>query len=357
MSVTQEYALCAEYKKRIDELRPFPPETLRSLREYYRLGLTYSSNALEGNSLTESETRIVLEDGLTVSGKPLHDIYEAVGHAKAYDQLYEISRSEPLALADILTLHRLFYQQINPDAAGTIRTGQVFLSGSRYKLPLPGTLPQLLDEFIIWFNAAEKTLHPIEFAALAHQKFVFIHPFVDGNGRVARLLMNLALLRTGYEIAIIPPLLRSEYIAALEKAHRNPQTFCSFIAQRVIETQKDLLRLFGISTKLGTIKNGLPTLPAEDIFAYLTTHPGLNSLVLAEQLNIPPRTLRRHLKKLIDDGRVEFRGAPKNGGYHIVHKVPHATTLAAIEEAERMANDPNAKTYSSIEELMKALDE
>ena len=318
MSANHEYAVCAEYKKRIDELRPFPPETLQSLKDFYRVGLTYSSNALEGNSLTESETRIVIEDGLTVNGKPLHDIYEAVGHAKAYDQLYNISKTESLALADILTLHRLFYQQINPEAAGKIRTGRVFLSGSGYKLPPPEKLPQLLDEFIGWFNTNEKILHPIEFAALVHQKFVFIHPFVDGNGRVARLLMNFALLRAGYEIAIIPPILRSEYIAALEKAHRTPRDFCIFIAQRVIETQKDLLRLFGAITKLGTIKNGICTLPGEDILEYLTTHPGLNAPILSAQLNIPLRTLRRHLKKLTDYGRIEFRGAPKNGGYFIL---------------------------------------
>lgn len=315
MSLKQEYLLCSEYKRRIDELRPFPPETLQSLKEFYRIGLTYSSNALEGNSLTESETRIVIEDGLTVNGRPLHDIYEAVGHAKAYDQLYNIVKDEPLALADVLTLHRLFYRQIDPEAAGRIRLGRVFLSGSRYKLPVPEALPQLLAKFIDWFNTNEKVLHPVEFAALVHQKFVFIHPFVDGNGRVARLLMNLALIRSGYEIAIIPPILRSEYIAALEKAHRTPREFCSFIAQRVIETQKDLLRLLGASTRFRLSKDGIVTIPGEEVFEYLATHPGLNAPQLSERLNVPLRSMQRYLKGLAASGRIEFRGAPKNGGY------------------------------------------
>ncbi len=320
MTLKQEYAICAEYKKRIDELRPFPPETLRSLKEYYRVGLTYSSNALEGNSLTESETRLIIEDGLTVNGKPLHDVYEAVGHAKAYDELYNISKAKPLNLKDILRLHELFYRQINPEVAGKIRTGRVFLSGSLYKLPAPEVVPKLLDEFIDFFNANEMKSEPVEFAALVHQRFVFIHPFVDGNGRVARLLMNLALMRAGYEIAVIPPILRGEYIAALEKAHRSTKTFCSFIALRVAETQKDLLRHFGVSTKLGVKKDGVQTLPAEDIFEYLSAHPGLNAPVLAERLNMSQRTVHRYLKQLSADGRAEFRGAPKNGGYFILKK-------------------------------------
>ena len=315
MTLKQEYSICTEYKKRIDSLRPFPPETLQSLKEYYRVGLTYSSNALEGNSLTESETKLIIEDGLTVNGRPLHDVYEAVGHAKAYDELYNISKTKPLALADILRLHELFYHQINHEMAGKIRTGRVFLTGSRYKLPAPEAVPKLLNEFVDWFNASEDKLNPVEFAALVHQRFVFIHPFVDGNGRVARLLMNLSLMRSGYEIAIIPPILRGEYIAALEKAHRSTKTFCSFIALRVIETQKDLLRQFGYSTQLGTNKNGIQTLPSEEIFEYLSTHPGLNAPALAKQLNMSQRTVHRYLKKLSEDGRVEFRGAPKNGGY------------------------------------------
>ena len=104
MASRPEYAYCEILKARIDEMRPFPPETLRSLKEYYRVGLTFSSNALEGNSLTESETRLVIEDGLTVDGKPVLHACEAMGHADAYNHLYEISVDKPLELADILKL-------------------------------------------------------------------------------------------------------------------------------------------------------------------------------------------------------------------------------------------------------------
>ena len=165
---------CDELKKKLDALRPFPAETLRSLREYYRVGLTYSSNALEGNSLTESETKVVIEDGLTVQGKPLHDVYEALGHAEAYDHLQLMATDKQLEIADILKLHELFYKRIDPSQAGKFRTVPVFISGSHYPLPSPEQIPKLMDEFLAWYRQNEAELHPLELAALAHQKFVFI---------------------------------------------------------------------------------------------------------------------------------------------------------------------------------------
>lgn len=245
-----EFKDCDIYAARIAALRPFPRETLKSLREYYRVGLTYTSNALEGNSLTESETKVVIEDGLTIGGKPLKDVYEATGHAKAYDFLYKLTKDEPVTEDNILKIHRLFYGQIDRGKAGTWRKVRVFISGSRRVLPAPDKVPALMAEFVRWMSANEGRLHPVEFAALVHQKFVYIHPFVDGNGRVARLLMNLALLRAGWTLAIIPPICRHEYIAALDKAGRMPAPFVRFIRDRVCETQKELLRLMGQSISL-----------------------------------------------------------------------------------------------------------
>ena len=121
-----------DLRDKVIALRPFPEETLKSLREYYRIGLTYTSNALEGNSLTESETKVVIEDGLTIEGKPLHDVYEAVGHARAYDYIHTLATTKPLEEKDILELHRLFYEKIDVEKAGHYRTVPVFISGSRY---------------------------------------------------------------------------------------------------------------------------------------------------------------------------------------------------------------------------------
>lgn len=219
---------------------------IKELKQYFRIGLTYSSNALEGNSLTESETKVVLEDGLTVGGKPLRDYLEAVGHSKAYDFMYELILSDSITEADIKKLHALFYQTIDEANAGIYRMQRVFISGSSYPMPEPEKVPELMTDFIIQVNQMKSNLHPVEFAAKFHKEFVYIHPFIDGNGRVARLLMNLALLQSGYPIAIIPPILRSEYIASLEKAHVKEEVFIQFIAERVIEAQKDYLRLLNV---------------------------------------------------------------------------------------------------------------
>ena len=230
-------------KAKIDALRPMSTNLVQQIRDYYRIGLTYSSNALEGNSLTETETKVLLEDGLTVGGKPIRDYYEATGHAKAYDYIHTLEQGEELGEAQLKTIHRLFYSLIDETRAGQYRQEQVIISGSRYPVPAPAKIGELMKGFCQWLSIQEKILHPVEFAAKAHKEFVFIHPFVDGNGRVARLLMNLCLLRQGYTMAIIPPVLRGEYIALLEKAHVNDADFVQFIAERVEETQKDLLRL------------------------------------------------------------------------------------------------------------------
>ena len=229
-------------KARIDVHRPMQEPLLSQLRDYYRVGLTWASNALEGNSLTESETKVLLEDGLTVGGKPLRDIYEATGHARAYDAMYGLlDASSALTEADVCMLHRLFYAQQNEAQAGVYRAQRVFISGSAHALPPPEEIPGRMAAFMQWMR--ESNMHPVHFAAQAHKRFVFIHPFIDGNGRVSRLLMNLCLLRHGYTLAIVPPVLRAEYIALLERAHTDDAPFEAFIAERVLETQKDILRM------------------------------------------------------------------------------------------------------------------
>lgn len=236
---------------KINARRPLPEPALRELRDYFKIGLTYTSNALEGNSLTESETKVVLEDGLTIGGKPLRDHQEALGHAEAYEQMFGLITA-PLTVDQIKSLHRLFYQRIDTDNAGRYRTKEVLITGSRYPLPKPNELDELMEKFVATIPSIESAHHPAIAAALVHKQFVFIHPFIDGNGRVARLLMNVILLRSRVVIAIVPPILRAEYIQTLEQAHepacrrgREDSAFIRFIAERVKKTQKDYLRLLG----------------------------------------------------------------------------------------------------------------
>ena len=235
-------------KAAIDVERPFEGEMLRQLRDYYRVGLTWTSNALEGNSLTEIETKILLEDGLTVGGKPLRDTFEALGHAAAYDYMFGLLGVRRITVGDITTLHRLFYASIDEARAGLWRDVKIIVTGSDYEFPVPEKLEELMADLCRWIREERDTLHPVRFAAMLHLKFVTIHPFVDGNGRVARLLMNAALIQDGYMLAVVPPILRPDYLSTIRKYQQKGDAgpFCDFIAERVLETEKEIMRLLHI---------------------------------------------------------------------------------------------------------------
>ncbi|MCL2177394.1 MAG: Fic family protein [Firmicutes bacterium] len=233
-----------ELKKVIDKARPFESDMLKQLKAYFRIGLTYSSNALEGNTLTISETKVLLEEGLTVGGKPLSCTYEALGHASAYDFMFTLVKGRIITESDVLKMHKLFYTNIDNKNAGVYRDKAVVITGSQYPVTEVSKIKAEMAGLVEWAERERDKYHPVEFAALLHKKFVFIHPFIDGNGRISRLLMNAALIQSGYVIAIIPPILRAEYIALLEKARTDDKPFIQFIADRVYESQKEVIRLF-----------------------------------------------------------------------------------------------------------------
>jgi Fic family protein len=232
-------------KGEIDRYRPLSPDMVRQLKEYYRIGLVYSSNALEGNSLTETETKVVLEDGITIGGKPLRDHYEAMGSSEAYNLLFELAKDKRIKEKDILSLHHLFYYRIDRENAGRYRKERVIITGSSYILPSPDEVPDLMKGFIKSLPALKRKYHPIEYSALVHKEFVSIHPFIDGNGRIARFLMNICLLAEGYPITIIPPIMRVDYINSLEIAHikRDSNPFINFISHVVYESLKEYIRI------------------------------------------------------------------------------------------------------------------
>lgn len=304
---------CEKFQQELWSYRPLSPETINSLKEYYKIGTTFSSNAIEGNSLTESETKVVIENGLTIEGKPLRDIYEAVGHAKAYDYLYELSYNEPITEEIICNIHRLFYQKIDDEKAGKYRKVPVFISGSKYAVAPVAEISKRMKQLVQWYNNNESKLHPIVLAAELHKRFVFIHPFIDGNGRVARLLMNLSLMRNDYNIAIIPAVTRAEYIEVLEKAHDNEEAFISFIADRIMMTQLEILRLFR-ETEPESQKIDFEQI----LYDTIVSNPGLNTPTLSKKLGRSLRTTQRYLKKLSDKKQIIFKGVAKNGGYEAI---------------------------------------
>lgn len=235
-------------QERINNNRSFGREELEELKQYYKIGLTFSSNAIEGNSLTESETKVIIEDGLTIGGRSMKDHLEAVGHSQAFDYMWNLSKNRDITERNIKSLHKLFFQAIDEKHAGTYRKRNVIISGSQYNDMIPShtELATAMKDFVKDLPIKRQELHPVTFAALIHKKFVFIHPFVDGNGRVARLLMNLALIQDGYPITIIPPVLRPDYIRTLEKSHVDKSEFIEFIAEQVLQTQRDYIRLLRI---------------------------------------------------------------------------------------------------------------
>ena len=233
-----------DLKGKIDSFRPLRSEILRQIKDYYKIGLTYTSNALEGNTLDLAETKVVIEDGLTINGKPLKDHLETIGHAEAYNRLFELAKQNFIVEDDVKCLHKLFYSRINAENAGQYRKKPVIVTGADVDFPLPSELPKKMQDFIAGLPAIRENSHSVEYAAMVHALFVNIHPFIDGNGRVARLLMNLALLQSGYNITVIPPVVRADYIRALQASnHKDFEPFINFISEMVYEAQKEYLRI------------------------------------------------------------------------------------------------------------------
>ena len=208
----------SDKKTRLDSFRPLPPALIKNLDDWFRVELTYTSNAIEGNTLTRNETALVIEKRLTIGGKTINEHLEAVGHAAAYDFIQQLThkRTSDLALRDVLDIHRIILERIDPPNAGRLRSIPVRIAGSNTVLPNPAKVPLLMEQFITWLHSTDDL--PVRVAADAHLKLVTIHPFVDGNGRTARLLMNLLLLQTGYPPCLIQKEERLTYINAIERA-------------------------------------------------------------------------------------------------------------------------------------------
>lgn len=211
------------YEKRalLAKARPLPGSVLNKIKEGLALEWTYNSNSIEGNTLSLNETRLILQEGITVKGKSLREHFEAYNHEKAIDYLYGlVSSNYTLRTIDILSLHGLVLRSIEDDFAGRIRNGGVRIVGANFTPPNAAKVGDLIDELILFVNENPLGLNDIVLATIFHHRLVWIHPFFDGNGRTVRLAMNLLLLKVGFPPAIILKNDRKKYYDALNQANK-----------------------------------------------------------------------------------------------------------------------------------------
>lgn len=213
--------LLTSKKQKLDTFRPLPPELVKNLDGWFKIELTYTSNAIEGNTLTRAETALVVEKGLTVQGKSLTEHLEATNHVEALEYIKTLvgKRRQDLTEDDIFEVHRLILNKIEEGNAGRYRTQHARLTESDVVLPNPVKVPDFMKDFVKWL-VSDNSDHPIKIGADTHYKLVSIHPFSDGNGRTSRLLMNLIFMQQGYPPAIIRKEDRLTYINSLEKAQK-----------------------------------------------------------------------------------------------------------------------------------------
>jgi Fic family protein len=204
----------------LDTFRPLPTFIVQKIKENLSLEWTYNSNAIEGNTITLRETQLILQEGITVKGKSLREHFETFNHDKAINYLYQlVDDSTVIREIDILNLHSIVLNNIEEHYAGRIRNAGVRINGANFTPPNANKVSDLFDELITFVNTNPLNLDVVSLATIFHHRFVWIHPFFDGNGRTVRLAMNLILMRAGFPPAIILKTDRKKYYEALSFAN------------------------------------------------------------------------------------------------------------------------------------------
>lgn len=237
-----------DLKEKWERKHPLGPSHLKRLREYFDIQYTFESNRIEGNTLSLRETDLIVNKGLTIGGKSMQEHLEAVNHAEAIDYVMDLVLAKiDLNKRNILDIHRLILKGIDSENAGVYRKVPVRISGSSNELPQPHRLDSMMFDYFQFYQSYCKKLHPVILAAEMHERLVSIHPFIDGNGRTARLVMNLILLRHGYTRANIKgsPESRAKYYEALDavQSDANPEYFHELVADECLESLREHLEL------------------------------------------------------------------------------------------------------------------
>lgn len=254
-----------EKKQVLDKGRPLPQSALYKIKEALTIEWTYNSNSIEGNTLSLRETQMVIQEGITIKGKSLREHFEVKNHEVAIDYLYSIIHENyQLQSRDILNLHGYVLRSIEEEFAGRLRNGGVRISGANFIPPNAQKVPDLIDELIAFVLNNPLGLNTIELATVFHHKFVWIHPFFDGNGRTVRLAMNLILMQAGFPPAIILKNDRKKYYEALNQANNGNY-------QKLL-----LLMCQAVERSLNIYLNALPGQESYESIATIVSEPGVN---------------------------------------------------------------------------------
>lgn len=287
-----------EKKDRLDKLRPLSTDAVKKILEDIRLRHTYHSDAIEGNTLTLQETKLVLDEGITIGGKPLKDHIEARNDAEAFDLMIDlVNAKKSISQETIQQIHEVVTKGLLKDA-GKYRTENVRITGSATTPPSYLKIVKLMDEYIQ--NMQKLKLHPIKKAAFIHHEFVWIHPFYDGNGRVVRLLTNLYLMQKGYPPIILKKEDRKRYYFALNKGDQGDlSVFADFIAKAVHEALQHYLSSFIEEERLIPLKEIADYTPYSQEYLSLRARQGkLDAVKIENVWYSSKRALKEYMQSI-----------------------------------------------------------
>jgi Fic family protein len=224
------------------EWKALPKEAQKKSVEHFAIKFTYDTNRIEGGTLSLRDTAHVLQEGIVPKNKPVSDVKEAEAHNKLFHTMREYKKD--IDLHTTLHWHKILLQETKKEIAGKIRNHQVGVAGADVEFPFPAELETLLREFFAWYNNKKKKLHPAELAALVHLKFVSIHPFTDGNGRISRILMNFVLQNHGFPMLNIHYTNRAAYYTALERSQKTGKEniFVQYFIRRYVKEYKKYVK-------------------------------------------------------------------------------------------------------------------
>jgi Fic family protein len=293
------YARILTKKKTLDSLRPLPIQLVKKLQEQMQIEFAYNSNAIEGNTLSLRETQLVIQEGITVHGKSLREHLEARNHPDAINYIEKLAQNQnPITENDILKVHALLMRGIDDQNAGKYRTGQVRVAGATFLPPPAQKIPSIIKELLQTLSQNPDELRPIEQAAFFHHKFVYVHPFIDGNGRTARLLMNITLMKNGYPFTVLLKVDRPKYLRTLSEADNGNLTpFANLTANNVERSLDIYLLAFEKEAEILTLAEASKLTPyTQEYLSLLARKGNIGAFKLQRNWVITKKALNEYLK-------------------------------------------------------------